>query len=77
MPLDEKRRVFLELNQELNEVGKSVSDASEKKFVDGLRRKALLAETPLRRRADEARRAFKRVEVIGEPLSETIVKERG
>ena len=52
-------------------------NAKEKKFVNGLRQKGLVTEMPLRLPDDEFRRNFKRIEVKGEPLSETIIKERG
>jgi hypothetical protein len=77
MPLVEKRKVFLELIQQLDQVEQTDLDAKEKKFVNGLRRKGLLTEMPLRLPDDELRHNFKRIEVKGEPVSETIIKERG
>lgn len=74
MPLAEKRKVLSELNERLEQA--DAADAKEKKFVNGLRRKGLLTEMPLRLPDDELRRNFKRVEIKGEPLSETVVKER-
>ncbi len=74
MPLAQKRRVFSELNEQLE---RTDADAKEKKFVNGLRQKGLITEIPLRLPDDELRRNFKRVEIKGEPLSETIVRERG
>ena len=77
MPLMEKRRVFLELNEQLDQAEQTALNAKEKKFVNGLRQKGLVTEIPLRLPDDEFRRNFKRIEVKGEPLSETIIKERG
>jgi hypothetical protein len=74
MPLIEKRKVFSELNEQLDQTD---SDAKEKKFVNGLRQKGLITEIPLRLPDDELRRNFKRIEIKGEPLSETIIRERG
>lgn len=74
MPLVEKRKVFSELNEQLE---RTDADAKEKKFVNGLRQKGLITEIPLRLPDDELRQNFKRVEIKGEPLSETIVRERG
>jgi hypothetical protein len=74
MPLIEKRKVFSELNEQLDQTD---SDAKEKKFVNGLRQKGLITEIPLRLPDDELRRSFKRIEIKGEPLSETIIRERG
>ena len=77
MPLTEKRKVFLELNEQLDQAEQTDLNAKEKRFVNGLRRKGLVTELPLRLPDDEFRRNFKRIEVKGEPLSETIIKERG
>lgn len=77
MPLVEKRKVFLELNEQLGRAEQTDLNAEEKKFVNGLRQKGLVTETPLRLADDEFRRNFKRIEVKGEPLFETIVRERG
>ena len=77
MPLMEKRKVFLELNEQLDQAEQTDLNAKEKKFVNGLRQKGLVTEIPLRLPDDEFRRNFKRLEVKGEPLSETIIKERG
>lgn len=73
----QKRQVFLELTEELEQSEQTDFEAKEKKFVNGLRRKGLITEMPLRLPDDEFRRRFKRIEVKGEPLSETIIKERG
>ncbi len=77
MPLVEKRKVFLELNEQLDRAEQTDLNVKEKKFVNGLRQKGLVTEIPLRLLDDEFRRNFKRIEVKGEPLSETIIKERG
>lgn len=76
MPIAEKRQILLELNDELEHAEEIDLNAQEKKFVNGLRQKGLVTEIPLRLPDDEVRRNFKRIEVEGEPLSETIVKER-
>ena len=77
MPLMEKRKVLFELNEQLDQAEQTDLNAKEKKFVNGLRQKGLITEIPLRLPDDEIRRNFKRIEVKGEPLSETIIKERG
>ena len=76
MPLVEKRKVFIALTAQLNQTRQGDLTAQEKKFVNGLQRKGLVTEIPLRLPDDEFRRNFKRIEVKGEPLSETISKER-
>jgi hypothetical protein len=50
--------------------------AKEKKYINGLRQKGLLTEIPLRLPENEFRRNFKRIQIDGEPLSETIIKQR-
>jgi len=77
MPPTQKRQVFLELTEEFEQSKQTDLNAEEKRFVNGLRQKGLVTEIPLRLPDDEFRRNFKRIEVKGEPLSETIIKERG
>ena len=77
MPPTQKRQVFLELTEQLDQTQQADLKAKEKKFVNGLRQKGLVTEMPLRLPDDEFRRNFKRIEVKGEPPSETIIKERG
>jgi hypothetical protein len=76
MPLAEKRRVLAELTEELGPVDQTDLDSKEETFVHRLRQKGLITEVPLRLPDDELRRNYKRIEVKGEPLSETIVQER-
>jgi TRAP-type C4-dicarboxylate transport system substrate-binding protein len=76
MPPTEKRQILLELAEELEQSREADLEAKEKQFVNGLRQKGLVTEIPLRLPDDELRRNFKRIEVKGEPLSETLVKER-
>lgn len=76
MPLVEKRKVFIALTEQLTQIRQADLTAQEKKFVNGLRQKGLVTEIPLRLPDDEFRQNFKRIEVKGEPLSETIIKER-
>ncbi len=77
MPLVEKRKVFLALTEQLKQTRQADLTAQEKKFVNGLRQKGLVTEIPLRLPDDEFRQNFKRIEVKGGSLSETIIKERG
>jgi len=65
------------LTEEIEQSEQPNHDAKEKRFVNGLRQKGLITEIPLRLPDDELRRNFKRIEIKGEPLSETIIKERG
>lgn len=76
MPLVEKRRILDELSKEINQNERADLKDKEINFVNGLKRKGLITEMPLGLPDDEFRRNFKRIEVKGEPLSETIIKER-
>ena len=76
LPLAEKRRVLAALEEQLKRE-QSDLDSREKEFVQNLLRKGIISETPLRLPDDEFRQNFKRIEIKGEPLSETIIKERG
>lgn len=77
MPPDEKHRVWVELGEQLDEDEKIDLNAKERKFVNGLRQKGLVTDVPTRFPDDEFRRNFKRVEIKGKSLSETIIEERG
>lgn len=77
MPFIEKRRILDELTKEISRNARGDFDYEETNFVAALKRKGLMTETPLGLPDDESRRLFKRIEVTGEPLSETIIKERG
>lgn len=77
LPLDEKHRIWVELTGQIDQNDATDLSLKEKKFVNGLRQKGLVTEFPSRLPDDEFRRSFKRIEVEGEPLSETIIEERG
>ena len=76
LPLSERRRVLATLEEQLNP-DKSDLDSREKEFVQNLLRKGIISEMPLRLPDGEFRQNFKRIEIKGEPLSETIIRERG
>jgi len=77
MPLADRRQIWDELTNRINQAEQADTSAKEKKFMNGLKRKGLVTETPLRLPDNEFCRNFKRIEVKGEPLSETIIEERG
>ncbi len=77
LPLTEQRAVFHKLKDKLDQVGQADLKAQERKLINAMRQKGLITEIPLRMPDDEVRRNFKRIEIKGEPLSETIIKERG
>ena len=73
----EKRQLREALDHELGSVSQTDLDSNERAFVNRLRHKGLITAVPPRLPDDEPRRNYKRVEVEGESLSETIVRERG
>jgi hypothetical protein len=77
MPLAEQRQVLVELTEQLNQTEQADLDEREKEFAQSLLQKGIISEMPLRLPDDEFRKHFKLIEVEGEPLSETIIKERG
>ena len=72
----EKQKLREALDRELDLVGKSNLDSREELFVSRLRQKGLISEVPPRLPDDELRQNYQRIEVKGESLSETLVKER-
>jgi hypothetical protein len=77
MPLADRQRILEELSEPKIQAEPADAGAKEKNFVNGLKRKGLITETPLGLPDDEFRRRFERIEIRGEPISETIIKERG
>jgi hypothetical protein len=75
LPLNAQRQVLAELTEELNRTEQA--EAQEAKFVHSLLQKGIISEIPQRLPDDEFRRNFQPVTIKGEPLSETIIKERG
>lgn len=72
----EKQKLRQALDLELGLVGQTEFDPKEEAFVNSLRQKGLIAEVPLRLTDNELRQKYKRIEVKGEPISDTIVRER-
>ncbi len=71
MPPAQRQKILDELKEKQNNLG-----TREKKFVNALKRKGLITEIPLGLPDDKFRQNFKRIDVKGEPISETIIKER-
>ena len=77
MPLADRRRILEELALPTIQADSTDASVKEKRFVNGLKQKGLLTETPLALPDDEFRRCFKRIECKGKTVSETIIRERG
>ena len=77
MPSDQKRKVLREITEQLDAQTPHGLNAKERNFINGLRQKGLLNEMPRRLPPNKSRLNFKRINITGEPLSETIIRERG
>lgn len=77
LPLVVKRELLEKLSREIKESEEKDLTSRENSFLENLRQKGLLNETPRQVSDDKIRQKFKRINVKGEPLSETILKERG
>ncbi len=76
MPPSERREVLRELSENLAEPEMNGYSEKEKSFIESMKRKGLISHIPPRLPEPEWRRAFKPITVTGEPLSETIIRER-
>jgi hypothetical protein len=76
LPLDEKRQLLAKLEEELKLI-KNDLESREKEYIKDFLHKGIISEIPLRLSDDEFRQNFKRINIKGKPLSETIIKERG
>ena len=73
----EKQKLRQALDHDLGPVAQADLDSKEGTFVNRLRQRGLITVVPARLPDDELRRSYKRIEVKGEPISETIIRERG
>jgi len=74
MPLEARRLVHDELHDELLE--QSDTDERPNPLIRSMMEKGNITELPRKERDSIERRNFKRISVSGEPVSETIIKER-
>lgn len=77
MSLSEKKALLEKLRLEISEEVVRNIDGDELSFVESLLKKGLLSEIPDRDPDDEIRRKFSRIDIKGEPISKTIIEERG
>lgn len=80
MPLEARRQVHDELHDELRdeEMEARLADLDDKQkgFLRSMLKKGLITGLPPRHQESAERRKFKPITVTGEPISETIIKER-
>lgn len=71
----QKKRVLRALTEQAEPESNGYSE-KQKEFIAEMKRKGLITELPLGLPDDERRRNFRRITVTGEPISETIIRER-
>lgn len=81
LPLDDARQVASQLTSYLREKGQTVltdeeAERREDEFERYLLSKGVVSHIATRDETDEEFDAFEMIEVEGEPLSETIIRER-
>lgn len=74
MPLEARRIVHDKLHEEL--LGTSDPNYGPKNVIISLMKEGRITELPRKAPATNKRRDFKPITVTGEPVSETIIKER-
>lgn len=77
MPLDERVKVRHELRDELAKTELAGLDPKQRRLIESMMKKGLITNLPNRARGPIADRKIKRVNVIGKPISETIIEDRG
>lgn len=80
MPISARRRLRDELDEMNGDAPPiELKDCSEKekRFIESMMRKGLITHVPNRFKGSISRNTFKRVNVIGKPISQTIIEDRG
>lgn len=76
MPLEARRQVHDELHNELSEPRLAGLGEKQHAFITSMMKKGLITKLPRRHTESIERRDFKPITVTGEPISETIIRER-
>jgi len=76
MPLSERRQVRDELRDELALPEVAGLSEKEQRFIKSMMKKGSISKLPRRLPESLERRTFKPITVTGEPISETIIRER-
>ncbi len=77
MPLTARRQVLDELNDDLTLMDTNGYGSKELRFIESMKRSGLISQIPNRFKQEIPKRKFERVNVIGKPMSETIIEDRG
>lgn len=76
MPLPARRQLRDELNDDLATTERN-SELTEQRFIESMNQKGLILEVPNRFKRKIPPKRFERVNVIGKPVSDTIIEDRG
>ena len=77
MPLSIRRRLRDELNDTLAGDDANGYSPREQRFIASMKAKGLIRDVPNRMKGNISRKKFERVNVIGKPVSQTIIEDRG
>ena len=77
MPLSARRRLRDGLNDDLAATESNGNRSGETRFIDSMKEKGLILDVPNRMKGNISRKRFERVNVIGKPVSQTIIEDRG
>ena len=77
MPLSARRQLLDELNDDLATAETNGYDSKEQRFIESMIKKGLISEVPNRFKRKISQKRFERVSVIGKPISQTIIEDRG
>lgn len=77
MPLSARLRLRDELNDELTGTDTNGYSSKEQQFIASMKAKGLIRDIPNRMKGTISRKKFERVNVIGKPVSQTIIEDRG
>ncbi|MBP9665266.1 MAG: hypothetical protein KBD94_11640 [Pyrinomonadaceae bacterium] len=75
MPISDRNRLLDCLEEDIASVENN-EESKRATFLESMKAKGLITHIPSRKPDPEWRRNFKRITVTGEPISETIIRER-
>lgn len=77
MPLSDRRRVRDEIDNDLSASESNENTSKDLRLLESMKEKGVISHVPNRLKRKIERNEFKRVNVIGKPVSQTIIEDRG
>ncbi|HMT07488.1 MAG TPA: hypothetical protein PKA82_05750 [Pyrinomonadaceae bacterium] len=77
LPLKERIQVRDELRDEIENTELAGLEPNQRRLIESMMKKGLITKLPNRARGPIVERKIKQVNVIGKPISETIIEDRG